>query len=115
QSSGAIQLRDEEDDKEPNSPPSPPVPTSKRETIASAGPVKFMKGTLTSIDCGTAPSAVLTVASGITAWKLTVADVNHVVLLGADKFSCSWSKQKVAVNYVETGAGVGRVISLEIQ
>ena len=39
----------------------------------------------------------------------------HVALIGADTFSCSWSKQKVALNYRETGAGAGRVVSIEVQ
>ncbi len=92
----------------------PPVSTAGGEA-GSAITVKFMKGVLTSVDCSTSPSAVLTVVSGTATWKLKVADVNRVVLLGAEKFSCSWSKQKVALNYVETGAREGRVISVEIQ
>jgi tetratricopeptide (TPR) repeat protein len=81
----------------------------------SSGPVKFMKGTLTSVDCSAPPTAVLNVVSGSTSWKIKVADTNHVVLLGADSFSCSWSKRKVAMNYVETGAGEVRAISVELQ
>jgi Flp pilus assembly protein TadD len=80
-----------------------------------SGPVKFMKGVLTSVDCSAPPTAVLNVVSGSTSWKIKVADTNHVVLLGADSFSCSWSKRKVALNYVETGAGEGRAISVELQ
>jgi hypothetical protein len=44
-----------------------------------------------------------------------VTDRRHVVLIGADEFSCSWNKQKVAVNYRETAEGEATVISLEIQ
>lgn len=44
-----------------------------------------------------------------------VADRNHLVLIGADNFSCSWSNQKVAINYRETNNGEANVISLEIQ
>jgi tetratricopeptide (TPR) repeat protein len=107
-----VQVRDDDDDADEA--PSPAKPTGNGPPPAS-GPVKFMKGTLTAIDCATSPSAVLTVVSGTATWKLKVGDVKHVVLLGADTFSCAWSKKKVAVNYVETGAGEGRVISLEIQ
>jgi hypothetical protein len=46
---------------------------------------------------------------------MKVADRNHLVLIGADEFSCAWSKEKVAVNYRETAEGQGSVISLEIQ
>jgi hypothetical protein len=38
-----------------------------------------------------------------------------MILIGADQFSCAWNKQKVAVNYRETGADSGSIISLEIQ
>jgi len=100
---------------EPDEPENPPPPSKPGSATPTAGPVKFMKGTLTGVDCSAAPGAVLTVVSGTATWKMKVADVNRAVLLGADKFSCSWNKQKVAVNYVETGTGEGRVISLEIQ
>jgi hypothetical protein len=46
---------------------------------------------------------------------MQVPDSKHVALIGADTFSCSWSKQKVALNYRETGAGAGRVVSIEVQ
>ena len=78
-------------------------------------PAKFLKGVLTAVDCGSEPAAVLTILSGSTTWKMTINDRNHVVLIGADEFSCSWKKQKVAVNYRETGTGLGSVISLELQ
>jgi Tfp pilus assembly protein PilF len=82
---------------------------------ASSGPAKFLKGMLIHADCTTSPSAVLTVVSGTKSWKIKIADRNHLVLIGADEFSCSWDKQKVAVNYRETASGEGSVISLEIQ
>jgi len=82
---------------------------------SNSSPVKFMKGILTSVDCSAPPAAVLNVVSGSTSWKIKVADTNHVVLLGEDSFSCSWSKRKVALNYVETGAGEGRAVSVELQ
>jgi hypothetical protein len=46
---------------------------------------------------------------------MKVADSGHVVLIGADNFSCDWNKKKVALNYRETSPGEGSVISLEIQ
>ena len=83
---------------------------------AKAAPVKFLKGTLTNADCtATPPSVLLTVTSGKNTWKMTVPDRNHLVLIGADEFSCSWNKEKVAVNYRDTAEGTGSVISLEIQ
>jgi Flp pilus assembly protein TadD len=90
--------------------PAASAPSSK------AIPAKFLKGMLTSADCTTTPpSALLTVTSGKSTWKMTVPDRNHLVLIGADEFSCSWNKEKVAVNYRETAEGQGSVISLEIQ
>jgi hypothetical protein len=57
----------------------------------------------------------LTVLSSGKTWKMQVADSKHVLLIGSDTFSCSWSKQKVALNYRETAAGEGRVFSIEVQ
>ncbi len=90
--------------------PEPPanVPTNLSTT-------KFIRGTLTSVDCSTPPLATLTVASGAKTWKMKVADTNHIVVIGADKFSCAWNKQKVALNYRETLEGWGSVVSVEIQ
>ena len=83
--------------------------------IPSQTPPSFLKGTITGVDCSTPPQATLTVVSGGKTWKMQVPDSKHVLLIGADLFSCSWSKQKVALNYRETGAGAGRVVSIEIQ
>jgi len=46
---------------------------------------------------------------------MKVVDINHVILIGADQFSCAWNKKKVALNYRETGDGEENVVSLEIQ
>jgi hypothetical protein len=43
-----------------------------------------------------------------------VANRAHLILMGADQFSCSWTKQKVAINY-RAAEGDTDVISLEIQ
>ena len=83
--------------------------------LPPSGPVKFVTGKLISVDCTAPHLAILTVVSGTTTWKMKVADRSHVVLIGADAFSCAWNKQKVALNYRETSPGEGSVISLEIQ
>ena len=75
---------------------------------------KFVRGVLDSVDCSADSSAVLTVVSGPRTWKMKVADKDHMILIGTDQFSCSWLKQKVAVNYRENGGEIS-VISLEIQ
>ena len=93
-------------------PPAGPLPT-KPDT--KWGPPKFVQGVLSSIDCSAEPTAVLTVAVGTKTLKLSIADRKHVLLIGPDQFSCSWLKQKVAVNYREDNEGKTNVISLEIQ
>src|ERR1700683_159748 len=82
---------------------------------ANLGATKYVRGVLNSVDCSTPTLASLTVVSGAKTWKMKVADTNHIVLIGADGFSCSWNKQKVAVNYRETSEGEGDVVSLEVQ
>lgn len=78
-------------------------------------PTRFVKGKVIGVDCSPAPAAVLNVMSGAKALKLHVRDTKHVVVIGADAFSCGWTDQKVAVNYRETGDGVGEVVSVEVQ
>jgi hypothetical protein len=83
--------------------------------IPSRTPPGFLKGTIVSVDCSLPPAATLTVVSGGKNWKMQVRNRKQVLLIGADSFSCSWSKQKVALNYRETGDATGNVISIEVQ
>ena len=85
------------------------------DTIPNQTPPNFLRGTIISVDCSSPPVATLTVASGGKNWKMQVRDSKRVLLIGADSFSCSWSKQKVALNYRETGDAAGNVISIEVQ
>jgi len=80
-----------------------------------AAAIKFLKGTLTGVDCSSPPVAVLTVVSGTATWKMKVSDTTHLIVIGADKFSCEWRQQKIAVNYRQTGSAEGNVFSVEIQ
>jgi tetratricopeptide (TPR) repeat protein len=84
-------------------------------TIPSSDAIKFLKGTVRNVDCSSTPGATLVVDSGGTVWTMKVADTKHTLVLGADAFSCDWKKQKVAINYRETGATTGRVVSIEVQ
>jgi tetratricopeptide (TPR) repeat protein len=114
--SGMLRLRKENSEGEDN--PQITAKTSSESPVkvqVSAGAAKFIRGTLTSVDCSTPPLATLTVVSGAKTWKMKVPDRDHVVLIGADEFSCGWNKQKVALNYRQTSEGEGSVISLEIQ
>ena len=74
-------------------------------------PVKFLKGTLAGVSCN-GKQAVLelaltpAVAKGakptrIRLIKMLVPDIQQVILINADTFSCDWRNQKVALNYKE--------------
>jgi hypothetical protein len=97
-----------------NRAPEPSAPTVSTITQPT-GPVRYLKGKLVAVDCSTPPAAVLTISSGTKTWKLHANDSTRVVLIGADKFSCAWTNKKVGINYHETGAGTGEVISVELQ
>jgi tetratricopeptide (TPR) repeat protein len=77
--------------------------------------VRFIKGKITGVDCSVAPAALLNFVSESRPLKLYVGDSRHVVLFGADVFSCDWKNKNVAVNYRERQDGGGDVVSLEIQ
>jgi tetratricopeptide (TPR) repeat protein len=77
--------------------------------------VRFIKGKLVSVDCSSAPKAVLAITAGSKSLKLQVQDKAHVIVMGADNFSCDWKGKNVAVNYRESTESDGEVVSLEIQ
>ena len=79
------------------------------------GPIRYLKGTLLSVDCAAAPAATLSVRAGGKTWKILTADYQKMALIGADEFSCQWRDRKVAVNYRAMGAGEGALVSLELQ
>jgi tetratricopeptide (TPR) repeat protein len=81
----------------------------------STVPSRYMKGNLSKVDCSADPAAILTVTSGPKTMKLRVKDSKHVILIGADAFSCAWANQKVGINYYPSGDAEGDVISLELQ
>jgi len=85
------------------------------KALPSQGSVKFLKGMVTSVDCSSPPVAILTTSSAGKNFRIRVSDSKHVLLIGADEFSCAWKKQKVAINYRETGDAVGTAISIEVQ
>ena len=87
----------------------------KIEVEETPRPVRFIKGKLAAVDCSAAPQALLSVVSGGRSFKLHINDSKHVVLLGADNFSCDWKNKSVALNYRERQDGDGDVVSLEIQ
>ena len=100
-----------------NRPSAPFAEELATEPASPTTPVKmsYIKGVLVGVDCSAPPAAMLTINSGGKTWKLKVADSNKIVLIGADKFSCSWSNKNVALNFSPTSADEGKVVSLEIQ
>jgi Tfp pilus assembly protein PilF len=84
--------------------------------VITAAPVRFLKGKLLSVDCSDPKAAMLKLAVDTkTTWTFHIADRSHALVLGADTFSCSWTNQKVAINYRKTGETSGDVVSLEVQ
>ncbi len=94
----------------------------KEDVEEEAAPVKhdvrrieFLKGTLLTVDCSSQPAATLSLTSAGKTWHMQIADRAKVVLIGAEQFSCGWKNVKVAVNYKNSGALQGDIISLELQ
>jgi tetratricopeptide (TPR) repeat protein len=87
-------------------------PTPVKVQVA---PVRFVKGKLKSVDCAGGSQALLTVTTGAKSVQLQIRDKAHVILLGADEFSCAWKDKNVAINYRESANGNGEVMSLELQ
>jgi tetratricopeptide (TPR) repeat protein len=76
---------------------------------------KFVKGKLVSVDCVPSPGAMINVTAGGKPLKLHVSNTKHVLVMGADGFSCDWTGKNVAINYRETGDGAGELMSIELQ
>ena len=91
------------------------APEKPTPATPPASSMNFLKGTIVNVDCSAAPGAVLTVAAQGKNWTMQVRDTHHVLVMGADGFSCQWSKQKVALNYRDTGGSTGTIVSIEIQ
>ena len=91
-----------------------PVP-APASTSTESGPILFLKGTLTAVDCSSGATAILIVQAGTKSWKMLTSDYKHLIVIGADQFSCSWSGRRVAVNYRQTQPGQGELVSLELE
>jgi len=92
-----------------------PASGTQSQAVPDKTPPKFLKGVVKAVDCSSPPIAILTVVAGTKSWHMQVPDSKHVLLIGADDFSCSWDHQRVALNYRPTGDFVGNVISIEVQ
>ncbi len=82
---------------------------------AHVAPAEFVKGKVIAIDCSSPPSAVLTVSVGSKTWQMRTQNRDHLILIGADQWSCDWRNRSVAVNYRQSGDQQGDIISLELQ
>lgn len=85
------------------------------EALPPSAPVRFLTGRLTAVDCSADHQALLSVISEGRSLKLHVGDRTHVVLIGANEFSCAWKNRNVALNYRGRQDGEGDVVSLEIR
>jgi len=89
-----------------------PVPSkSARDTR----PIKFLKGTLLSVDCSHAPMATLNFTSSGKVFRLRTADYKSLLMIGAENFSCDWRGMAATVNYKALGKNDGDLVSLEVR
>lgn len=108
-------LRADSEQPPPGEASSETAPASASQAPNAAAAPGFLKGKLVAVDCSATPVALLSVVSQGKTWKLLVKDTAHAIVIGADRFSCDWKNQPVAVNYRVTGEAAGEVISVEIQ
>jgi tetratricopeptide (TPR) repeat protein len=108
QDSGQSEDSESESESESTPRPAADIQPDKR-------PVKFLKGTLLSVDCSHPPAAVLTLSSAGKTLKLRTPDYKALVLIGADEFSCEWERKTVTVNFKASGKTDGDLVSLELQ
>lgn len=114
-SGGKVEVRSREGVLQRRAAPEPPAEEAVPVQVAAPDPTNFIKGKLTAVDCQAPPGATMTVVAGKATWSLHTANREKMILIGAEKFSCDWKNQSVAVNYRASGNGSGEVISLEIQ
>ena len=113
-----VQMESRNSESIPETRAAPDSPVSRTEVSAKmAEPVavRFMKGTLSAIDCSSGPQALFTVTAGARSVKLRVKDRAHMIVIGADEFSCDWKNKSVGVNFRERTDGDADVVSLEVQ
>jgi tetratricopeptide (TPR) repeat protein len=89
--------------------------TASTQPSTAAAAVSFMKGTLLSVDCSSAPAATLTIVSSGKQWKMLTPEAKKLVLIGADEFSCTWKNRKIAVNFRKNSDNEGTLLSLELE
>ncbi len=88
--------------------------TSEATTTIDKRPVKFLKATLVSVDCSSAPAAVVSVSRAGKVLKFRTADYKSLAVIGAPDFSCKWKGIAVNLNYRAGGKTDGDLVSVEI-
>jgi len=111
----ASALAKEVADSETDESEEPPKPAAPIQPVIDKRPVKFVKGTLLSVDCSQSPTAVLSVSQGRSTIKLRVKDFKSMTLIGAGQFSCTWKNLPISANYREDDKVSGDLVSLEVQ
>ncbi len=76
---------------------------------------KHVQGRLVSVDCSSAPVAVLNVSAEGKLLKLRASDYKSLQLIGTDDFSCDWQDRAITVNYRPGGTMDGDLMSLEVR
>jgi hypothetical protein len=92
-----------------------PPASAPKEPVIDKRPVKFIKGTLLSVDCSHNPGAMLSVTDGRTTLALRVRDYKSTTVIGAGEFSCAWKGVPVSINYRDGGKTDSDLVSIEIQ
>jgi tetratricopeptide (TPR) repeat protein len=105
----AVYSQDPDADTGPDEPAEPAKP--KLDTR----PIKFVKGTLLSVDCSKAPEATLQVLAAGRKMLFRASEYKSMVVVGAEQTSCDWKDIHVAINYKPSGARSGDVVSLELE
>jgi hypothetical protein len=92
-----------------------PAANPDQATTPDMRVVKFLKGTLSKVDCADDSSAVLTVVSGGKTFKFLTKNSKETLVIGEDNFSCDWKNRKVSINYKPKNATTGDIVSVEVQ
>jgi len=100
--------KDQDEDADAAPKPAPGKP-------GTTGPVQFLKGKIVSSDCSKPPEATVTILSGMTTYKMHVADYKSLLVIGEDQFSCAWKNRLISVNYRAVGKNGGELVSIEIR
>ncbi len=93
--------------------PEKPVPAPAPAPDPKAK-IEFLKGDLIAVDCTKSPMVTITVSAKGKNWVMYSRDVQKLMLIGVENFSCDWTNKKASVNYRLQADGRGEIISLEI-